>query len=160
MQQDKTGEYYNIDFENCIDIDALIHLIQLKFPKCNLSVRYNQEAYESIHDTNTGIFNVWITLEDLKEDNIYYFSDVKLRCLLYVSNEYNFSNNQIIKFLHDLSMKLHSKIYIPMEDVEENLCSFSYYSIWCIDNDKRKIMFDAQEFFDDCQNQYCEYLLM
>ncbi len=160
MQQDNFGEYYNIDFEKIININDLYVVMEIAFPMCNFSIQYNQDIYEKTYDTNTDIFYIWITIQDLKEDDIYCFDDIKLRALLYISNECNFDKNQIIKFCNELSQKFDSKIYISIEDIEENSWSFSYCSVWCIDNDKRKIMFDAQEFFDNCQNQYCEYLPM
>ncbi len=57
-----------------------------------------------------------------------------------------------------MSKVLQSKIYIAMDDVEQNLPSFSYYSAWCLDGDKMKIVFDAQEFCDNPKNHYSDYV--
>ncbi|WP_034292515.1 hypothetical protein [Alysiella crassa] len=153
MQQDKLGQYYNIDFEKIININDLFMIMEITFPMYNFSIQYNQDIYEKTYNTNIDTFHIWITIQDLKEDDIYYFEDIKLRTLFYISNECSFDKNQIIKFCNDLSQKLDSKIYISMEDIEENTFSLNYCSVWCIDNNKMRIMFDAQEFFDDYPSQ-------
>lgn len=158
MQQDKLGEYYNLDFEKNININDLFMIMEITFPMYNFSIQYNQDIYEKIYNTDIDTFYIWITIQDLKEDDIYYFEDIKLRTLFYISNECSFDKSQIIKFCNDLSQKLDSKIYISMEDIEENTFSLNYCSVWCIGNNEMKIMFDAQEFFDDYPSQYCDSL--
>lgn len=152
------NEYYNIDFEKNINLDQLKDFMINKFPEHNISINYNQELYEIIHDKNSNKFKIWVSLNDLKTGEIDDFLDVKIRSIWYISIECKLDANKIIKLLHEMTTIIQSKIYISMEDIEQNKSSFSYYSVWCLDGDTMKIMFDAQEFFDDCKSQYTEYL--
>lgn len=158
MNQDNINEYYNIDFEKNINIHHLKDFILDKFQDFNISIRYNQDNYEIINNNSYDKFNICISLLDLKTGEIYDFVDIKIRGVMYIDMKYNFYSNKIIKLFNEMSKALQSKIYIPMDDIEQNLSNFSYCSVRCIEGDRMKIMFDAQEFFDDCKNKYSEYL--
>ena len=62
-------------------------------------------------------------------------------------------------FLQEVSKKFNTKIYVPIEDVEKVLPSLGNIKTWCIDNDKRKIVFDLEELSENPLNHYCDYLL-
>lgn len=157
MRQDKINEYYNIDFEKHINIHNLMFFMSNKFKNCNISIRYNQDNIEIINN-NYNDFNICVYFDDLKTGEVYDFLDVKIRGIMYIDTGYNFDSSKIIKLLSEMSKTFQSKIYVSMDDIEKTPSSFSYFSVWCIDGDKMKIMFDTQEFFDDCKNQYSEYL--
>ena len=159
MNQDDINEYYNIDFENIIDIGMLHTFMKEKFNKFNIQIKYNKFIYEIINDKNINFFHIWISLEELKSNGIYFFNDIKVRATLFIDRECNFDSKKIIKLFYYMSQKLNSKIYIMMEDIEKNLSELSCFCAWCIDKYKRKIMFDSQEFYDDYKSKYCDYII-
>ena len=156
MQQDELDGYYNIDFENEFNINELKDLMIKIFPNSNILIESDNETIEHRH--NDEKFDVWMSIYYLKTDDVYDFKDVKIRALLYVWTELKISSFYIMSFLQKVSEKFNTKIYVPMEDVEKVSFSLDYCSTWCIDNDKSKIVFDVEEFFDNPLNLYCDYL--
>lgn len=157
MQQDELDGYYNIDFEIEFNINELKDLMIETFPTSNILVESDDETIEHRH--NDDIFDIWMSFCYLKTDGAYDFKDVKTRVALEVSLEIQMSYFDIMSFLQTISKKFNTKIYVPIGDVEKVLPSLGNIKTWCIDNDKRKIVFDLEELSGNSLNHYCDYLL-
>ena len=159
MQQDELDGYYNILFENEFNVNELKDLLIERFPTSNIIFDIDDEYGAIEHRYNDDKFDISISIFYLKKDDVYDFKDVKIRALLYVGTELQISSFDIMNFLQTISKKFKTKIYVPIEDVEKVLPSLGNIKTWCIDNDKRKIVFDLEELSGDSLNHYCDYLL-
>ncbi len=158
MQQDKFDGYYNIDFEHEINVNDLKALLIENFPTSNIFIRNEDETIEHFYNHDKDTFDVWMSVEYLKTDGVYDFGDVRTSVVLEIWSGLQFSPFKVMEFLHAFSKKVNTKIYVLMTDVEKVSFSFSDYSFWCIDNDKRKIVFEAEEFCDNPKNVYQDYI--
>ncbi|PNK61593.1 hypothetical protein [Psychrobacter sp. FDAARGOS_221] len=159
MQQDKLYGYYNIDFEKEMNINDFEKLLIKKFPTCNIHIESEDETIEHCFNNDNDKFEIWMTVGYLKTDGIYDFEDVKIRVMLDIMTDFEVRPIEVIIALKEVSRKFNTKIYIPMQDVDKG-ASFTYsdYTFWCIDNDKRKIVFDSEEFDMNPKNLYCDYM--
>lgn len=160
MQQDEFDGYYNITFEYEVSLNDFKELLIENFPTSNIFIRCfnDNETIEHSHNHDKDKFDVWMDVFYLKAKGVYDFEDVKTRVELELSDELQILPWQVMEFLQAFSKKVHSKIYVLMTDVEKVSFSFSDCSFWCIDNNKRKIVFDAEEFFDNPKNMYLDYI--
>lgn len=160
MTDNSEFSYYNIDFELKITIEHLKDFFIQFFSKSNIGIFHNSECFSHYCDNKIDEkFDVCLSITDLTSNGIDDFKDIKSRTLLCVPNDLNLTARNIVNLLHFLSKALPSKIYISMTDLEPSQSSIFDFCFWCIDGNKRKIMFDVQEYYDDFSCQYCDYLL-
>lgn len=163
MQQDELDGYYNILFENEFNINELKDLMIERFPTSNIvfdidiDIDFDYGVIEHRH--NDDKFDISMSIFYLKTDDVYDFKDVKIKAALDISLKLQISSFDIMDFLQEVSKKFNTKIYVPIEDVEKVLPSLGNIKTWCIDNDKRKIVFDLEELSENPLNHYCDYLL-
>ncbi len=158
MQQDKFDGYYNIDFEHEINVNDLRDFLIERFPTTNILIESDDETIEHWGNHDNDKFDIYMSVVYLETDGVYDFEDAKTRLVLEISDVLQVSPLDIMMFLQNISQKINSKIYVLMTDVEKVSFSFSDYSFWCIDNDKRKVVFDAEEFCDNPKTAYQDYI--
>lgn len=140
----------NIDFEKEVEYEKLIQLILDKFNKFKVAIVINSELFSNLEgdDEKASIF--W------NISDIGMYKDIKLRSSIDFSEDVEIPTDEFLLWLHMISIKLDSKIFVDIEILENPI---EYSVAWCISGKTRSIVFDAEEFSEDSEFSYCEPLI-
>lgn len=142
--------YLNIDFEKEISFEKLIKLFLDKFNEFKVAIVINSELFSNLKgdDEKASIF--W-NISDVDD-----YTDIKIRSYIEFSEDIKIPIDEFLLWIHMISIKLDSKIFVEIEILENPI---EYSVVWCIDGKTRSIVFDAEELFEDSESAYCKPLI-
>lgn len=142
--------YLNIDFEKEISFEKLIKLFLDKFNDFKVAIVINSELFSNLKgdDEKASIF--W-NISDVDD-----YTDIKIRSYIEFSEDIKIPIDEFLLWIHMISIKLDSKIFVEIEILENPI---EYSVVWCIDGKTRSIVFDAEELFEDSESAYCKPLI-
>ena len=139
--------YLNIDFEKEVDFKKLINSFLIRFDEFKVAIGINFKLSSNIKEEDEKAKIFW----DISEIDGY--ADIKLRSQIEFSEDIELPLDEFILWLHIISINLDSKIFVEIEMLENPI---EYSVAWCIDGKTRKLVFDAEEHFEDSEFAYCE----
>ncbi len=143
-------EHLNIDFENSVSFVKLRSLFFNRFKSFKLSLVIDSKLF-SYPDDSEGKSDIFWNISSVDD-----FKDIKFRSYVSFSEDVNISMNEFLLWLHGISIKLDSKIYVQVDNSDD---IFGYFAAWCIDGRTKSIVLEADEVFEDSEFAYCKPII-
>lgn len=143
--------WFNVDLECKLDIlkfEEFFFRTQI-FWDCNLAYLVFRDNLEPVYQEKVvhgtervKHIDIYMTFSNLSENSIDLFADVKTRLEINISENVELLFGDMYNWFHDLSLHLNSKVYV---DFDEPLGSPKFGLAWCIDGNKRSVVFNVED---------------